>query len=164
MQTFWQDAKFGSRVLRQSPTFAIVAVLTLALGVGGSTAIFSIMNAVLLRSFSYPDAGRLVAISAVNLQSRSSPLLASFTKFSQIKEQSKSLEATAAYYSLTMSLATKREAEPIAAAKVSVDFFPLLGAAPARGRPVRRSWAPARSGSTRCRLPFCRRANRQAWP
>jgi len=134
MQTFWQDAKFGWRVLRQSPTFAIVAVLTLALGVGGSTAIFSIMNAVLLRSFSYPDAGRLVAISAVNLQSRSSPLLASFTKFSQIKEQSKSLEATAAYYSLTMSLATKREAEPIAAAKVSVDFFPLLGAAPARGR------------------------------
>jgi predicted permease len=133
METLWQDATFGWRVLRQSPVFTIVAVLTLALGVGGSTTIFSIMNAVLLRSFSYPDAGRLVAISAVNLQSRS-PLQVSFTKFTQLKEQSRSLEGTAAYYPLTVNLATKREAEPVAAAKVSVDFFPILGATPARGR------------------------------
>jgi putative ABC transport system permease protein len=133
MEILWQDAKFGWRVLNQSPAFTIVAVLTLALGIGGSTTIFSIMNAVLLRSFSYPDVGRLVAISSVNLQSRS-PLQVSFTKFTQMKEQSRSLEGTAAYYPLTMSLATKREAESVAAARVSVDFFPILGATPARGR------------------------------
>jgi putative ABC transport system permease protein len=134
MKPAWQDAKFGWRVLRQSPGFTIVAVLTLALGIGGSTAIFSIMNAVLLRPLSYPAPERLIAISAVNPQARSNPLLTSFTKFSQIKEQSKSLKAAAAYYSLTLSLAGKREAEPVVAARVSLDFFPMLGATPTRGR------------------------------
>src|SRR5579863_4158076 len=134
MSAVWQDAKFGLRVLRQNPGFTTVAVLTLALGVGANTAIFSVMNAVLFRPFSYPDPGRLVAINAINPPDRINPVLASFTKFSQIKEQSKSLEAVAAYYTLSMSLATKREAEQVSAARVSLDFFPILGATPTRGR------------------------------
>jgi putative ABC transport system permease protein len=134
MKPAWQDAKFGLRVLRNGPAFTAAAVLTLALGVGAITSIFSITDAVLLRPFSYPEPERLVAINAVNPQVRANPILVSFTKFAQIKEQSKSLEATAAYYPLSVSLATTREAEPIAAARVSADFFPALEAEPALGR------------------------------
>ncbi len=133
MEAIWQDAKFGLRVLKQSPAFTVVAVLTLALGVGANTAIFSVMDAVLLRPFSYPDPARLLAINALNLQSQT-PLNVSFTKFEQIKAQSKSLEAIAAFYTLNMSLATKGEVEPVSAARVSSDFFPILGAAPNQGR------------------------------
>jgi putative ABC transport system permease protein len=108
MGAVWQDAKFGFRVLRLNPAFTAMAVLTLALGVGANTVIFSVMDAVLLRPFSYPDPGRLIAINAVNPPDRTNPILVSFTKFTQIKEQSKSLEATAAYYSFNASLSTKR--------------------------------------------------------
>ncbi|MGA8534099.1 MAG: ABC transporter permease, partial [Candidatus Tumulicola sp.] len=133
MGTIWQDVKFGLRVLMQSPAFTSVAVLTLALGVGANTAIFSVMDAVLLRPFSDPDPGRLLAINSVDLQSHA-PLNVSFTKFEQIRAQSKSLEAIAAFYTLNMSLATKREAEAVTAAKVSHDFFSILGATPNPGR------------------------------
>jgi hypothetical protein len=57
-----QDTKFGLRTLKQNPAFTAMAVMTLALGIGANTAIFSVMDAVLLRPFSYPDSGRLVAI------------------------------------------------------------------------------------------------------
>ncbi len=133
MGTVWQDVKFGLRVLMQSPAFTSVAVLTLALGVGANTAIFSVMDAVLLRPFSYPDPGRLLAINSVDLQSHT-PLNVSFTKFEQIRAQSKSLEAVAAFYTLNMSMATKGEAEAVTAAKVSQDFFSVLGATPNQGR------------------------------
>jgi putative ABC transport system permease protein len=134
MGTVRQDAKFGVRMLKQNPAFTAMAVLTLALGVGANTAIFSVMNAVLLRPFSYPDPGRLVAINAVNPPDRANPINVSFTKFTQIKEQSKSLQATAAYYPFNVNLATRSEAEQVAAARVSLDFFPILGAVPIRGR------------------------------
>jgi len=135
MGTVPQDAKFGVRMLKKNPAFTAMAILTLALGVGANTAIFSVMNAVLLRPFSYPDQGRLLAINAVNPPDRTTPIFVSFTKFTQIKEQSKSLEATAAYYPFNVNLATRSVAEQVAATRVSSDFFPILGETPTRGRP-----------------------------
>jgi putative ABC transport system permease protein len=128
----WRDAKFGLRTLRRSPTFTIVAVLTLAIGIGANLAIFSVMLAVLLRPLPYPEPERLVAV--IQVDEDKAPLLASFTKFTQVKEQSKTLSEIAAYFPLTMSLATKNEAEPVSAARASKDLFAILGATPALGR------------------------------
>jgi putative ABC transport system permease protein len=128
----WQDVKFGLRTLKRTPTFTIMAVLTLAIGIGANSTIFSVMLAVLLRPLPYPNPERIVAIIQVNEDK--APLFASFTKFTHVEEQSKTLSEIAAYFPLTMSLAAKNEAEPVSAARASRDLFAILGTTPALGR------------------------------
>ena len=118
-----QDLKLALRLLRKNPGFSAVAVLTLALGIGANTTIFSVVHSVLLKPLPYPDSERLVSISA-----------RSFPKFTQISEQTHSLENVAAYYSFGLSLATQREPEAVRGVHVSPDFFRLLGIRLARGR------------------------------
>jgi putative ABC transport system permease protein len=134
LQTLWQDLKFATRLLRKNPGFTAVAVLTLALGIGANAAIFSVVNAVLLQPLPYQDSSRLVAISQVILQTGSNGVPVSFTKFSQIREQSRTLESAAAYYSLTASLVGEREPEAVNGARVSNRFFEVLRVSPVRGR------------------------------
>ena len=123
MHSLLQDIKLALRLLGKNPGFAAVAMLTLALGIGANTTIFSVVHSVLLKPLPYPDADRLVAISA-----------ASFPKFTQISEQTHTLENVAAYYSFGVSLATSREPEAIRGVHVSPDFFRVLGVNVARGR------------------------------
>jgi len=110
-------------MLRKNPGFTCVAVLTLALGVGANTTIFSVVHAVLLKPLPYPGAGRLVSVTA-----------SSYTKFTLIHDQTQTLESIAAYYSFGSSLLTAQEPEAIQSAHVSLDFFRVLDVAPARGR------------------------------
>ncbi len=135
MTGLFQDFRFAIRQLLKKPGFASTALLTLALGIGANVAIFSVVNAVLLRPLPYGDADRLVNINQVPAGDRSGAgLLVSYTKFSQIKEQSHSLEDAAAYYATNLSLLTKREPEQVPAAHATPNLFSVLGTTPAQGR------------------------------
>jgi putative ABC transport system permease protein len=134
MRTLWQDLRFAVRMLRKNPGFAAVAMLTLALGIGANTAIFSVVNAVLLRPLPYNDSNELLAISQTDRASGTTGVPVSFTKFTQISEQNKSLANVAAFYPYTPSLVSEREPELVNGMRISEDFFRVLGIAPLLGR------------------------------
>jgi putative ABC transport system permease protein len=134
MQTLWQDLKFALRMLRKHPGFTVVAVLTLALGIGANTAIFSVVNTVLLQPLPYKDPGRIINLSQIDLKTQVSGAFMSYTKYTQILEQSKTLESIAGFYPLTLSLVTDREPEAVNGVRVSSDFFRVLGVSPTHGR------------------------------
>src|ERR1700732_1277551 len=134
MQALLQDLKFAARTLSKNLGFTAVAVLTLALGIGATSAIFSVVNAVILHPLPYRDPSQLLFLSGVVLQTKTSGLGVSFTKYSQIREQSSALEGITAYYGATLSLVTHREPEAINGARATRDLFPVLGVTLARGR------------------------------
>ena len=130
----WQDLKFAVRMLGKHPGFTAVAVLTLALGIGANTAIFSVVNTVLLQPLPYEDPGRIINVSAMDLKSHANGAFVSYTKYKQILERNKTLKSVAAFYTLTLSLLTEREPEAVNGARASTDFFRVLGVSPAQGR------------------------------
>jgi putative ABC transport system permease protein len=134
MQTLWQDLRFSLRMLRKHPGFTVVAVLTLALGIGANTAIFSVVNTVLLQPLPYKDPGRIINLSQIELRTQVSGGFMSYTKYTQIVEQNKTLESIAGFYPLTLSLVTEREPEAVNGARASHDFFRVLGISPLQGR------------------------------
>jgi putative ABC transport system permease protein len=134
MHALLQDLKFPLRMLRKNPGFTAVALLTLALGIGANAAIFSVVNAVLLRPLPYSDPGRLLAITQTDRASGTTGVPLSFTKFSEILHQSKTLDAAAALYFYSPSMVSERGPELLSAARVSGDFFRVLGVPIARGR------------------------------
>ena len=134
MGTFWQDLRYGARILAAKPGFTLIAVVTVALGIGATTAIFSVVNAVLLRPLPYPDAYRLLYIGQqyrIGLAGSGEP------KFLFWREQSKSFEALAAYSRFGGAggnLWGGSEPEFVRGLRVSEDFFRVLGVYPASGR------------------------------
>jgi len=132
MGTLWQDIRYGVRMLRKNPGFTGVAVLTLALGIGANTTIFSVVNAVLLKPLPYPEPGQLVQLRA-DWSGSPSTVIGSST-FVEVKAQSQSLARIAAYSGGDMTLTGAGSAEQVVAGAVTADFFPLLGVQPAWGR------------------------------
>src|SRR5881296_895301 len=126
------DIRFAFRQLLKNPSFTAVAVLTLALGIGANTAIFSVVNAVLLRPLPYPEPGQLVQLDTAQ-SGKASTLIGSAT-FVEAKAQSQSLARIAAYSGGDMTLTGAGPAERLVAGAVTADFFPLLGVQPALGR------------------------------
>src|SRR5438093_6570421 len=126
------DLKFAFRQLLKNPGFTAVAVLTLALGIGANTAIFSVVNAVLLRPLPYPEPGQLAQLDTAQ-SGKASTLIGSAT-FVEAKAQSQSLARIAAYSGGDMTLTGAGPAERIVSGAVTADFFPLLGVQPAVGR------------------------------
>jgi predicted permease len=130
-----QDLRHGVRMLRKNPGFAAVTVLTLALGIGANSAIFSVIEAVLLRPLPYKDPSRLVVVA-----DREAPADAGFLykDFEACKSQVRSFENLAAYYrdsgNSRVTLTAGSEPESVQGAFVSSEFFPTLGVQPQLGR------------------------------
>ncbi len=125
---FWQDLRYGWRVLRTSPRFTAVAALTLALGVGANGAIFSAVNAILLRPLPYADSARLLALRRVQRA-----YYVTHEELRQIRQTCPALDRIVTYQTARLRTGGARE---ITAARVSSDFFPMLGVRPLLGRPI----------------------------
>jgi putative ABC transport system permease protein len=132
--TLAQDLRYGFRMLAKNPGFTAIAILTLALGIGANTAIFSVIDGVLLRPLPYKDSQQLVDISAVYSSRGIKGLSVSFTKLTQVQRQARSFESVGAYFSTGVSIATNGVPEQVSAAKATANFFSVLGVSPAHGR------------------------------
>ncbi len=133
-EDFWQDLRFGLRGLRKSPTFTLAAVLTLALGIGANTAIFSVVDALLLRPLPYDDAGRLVWVWGDNKQLGVSQGYLSPGDIFDFGRQSTRLESVAAWTTLPINLVEETRSERLEGILVSQNFFRTLGVRIAVGR------------------------------
>jgi putative ABC transport system permease protein len=129
-----QDLRFGFRMLLKNPGFTLVAVLTLALGIGANTAIFSVVNAVVLRPLPYPEPERLIRLWESNPGRGWPEFSASALNFEDWRKQQTVCERLAAYEFATFNLSGAGEAERVAALSVTANFFPTLGTPPALGR------------------------------
>lgn len=127
-----QDIRYALRRLRKSPAFTAVAVLTLALGIGANSAMFSIVNAVLLRPLPYRDPGRLVLLSEHWPQFPRLSL--SYLNYKDWRDQSHSFEAVGAVRNFIVTMTGKGEAERIPSQNVTANLFELLGISPELGR------------------------------
>ena len=132
MQKLLQDMRFGIRMLLKNPGVSLVAILTLAVGIGANAAIFSVVNTVLLRPLPYKDPGRLVAIwenQPSQGQTRVSP-----ANFFDWKKQSTSFEDMSAYGGSAMTLTGVGEPEQLSGTRVSSGYFDVVGIRPMLGR------------------------------
>lgn len=122
-----QDIRFGLRMLWKSPGFTRVAVLTLALGIGANTAVFSVVESILLRPLPFRDSDRLVAVWATQ-KSQPARVGASMPEFEDYKAQSRSFEYMANFLSgWTYTWTGQGEPRNVNCTGISYDFFPMLG-------------------------------------
>jgi len=129
-----QDLRYGWRMLARYRAVTAIAVITLALGIGANTAIFSVINAVLLRPLPFTSPGRLVAIGSTTTDDRSRFGSLSYPDFADFKAQQSEFERLATYYTRNLTLKSGSGAVRLEGAVASADLFPLLGVNPILGR------------------------------
>src|SRR5262245_47118891 len=128
----WRDLKYALRVLRQRPAYAAVAILSLALGIGACTAIFSVVDAVLWRSLPFPQAERIINVREVDAKGRQ--MTFAEPNFLDLRARNKTLAAAAEYVVGLDTILGASEPAQAHSAYVSQDFFRVLGAQPDIGR------------------------------
>src|SRR6185295_17248481 len=134
MRMIWQDIRYGVRVLLKNPTFTAVAIFVIALGIGANTAIFSVVNAVLLRPLPYAQPERLVKIFSVDTKRGGTSSSVSFPNLADFSSQNDTFEAMAAYSDRSAELSGGAGPERIGGLEASVDMLKVLGIQPALGR------------------------------
>jgi putative ABC transport system permease protein len=139
LETLAQDLHFGIHMLRKTPGFATIAVLTLALGIGANSAIFSVVDGILLRPLPYADVSRLVTIAGIKRFPGTDVMMwvtfdPSFWK--RIQSETPAIERMAMYQSAQFTLSGQAAPEIVMASRVSNDFFSVLGTRPLLGRPI----------------------------
>jgi putative ABC transport system permease protein len=134
VETLWQDLRLGARSLFKQPTFTIVAVITLALGIGANTAIFSVVHAVLLQSLPYSDADRLVMVWETRRSNPSGQNVINMGNFFDWKDQNRVFEDMAAFGGSSVNLTGDGEPERVPSQIATTNLFNVLGVNPILGR------------------------------
>jgi putative ABC transport system permease protein len=133
IETVLQDLRYGVRVLRNNPGFSALVVLTLALGIGANTAIFSVVYGILLRPLPYTHGGRLVVVHQ-RARGQLADIPFSYKELVDYREQTRTLDALVEYHSMPFLLLGDDSAERVQTAVVSANFFDVLGVKPLLGR------------------------------
>jgi putative ABC transport system permease protein len=134
MGALMQNLRYAGRMLRKSPGFAAVAILTLALGIGANTAIFTVANALLLRPLPYANPKRLMMVYDTSIVDRSAEDVFSWPYFSRLRDSQHAFSEISAYASDDFDLSGRGEPRQINAGRVSWNFFDVLGVRPELGR------------------------------
>jgi putative ABC transport system permease protein len=135
LESLLQDIRFGLRMLRKNPGFTAVAVLTLALGIGATTAIFTLVYSTLLRDLPYPEADRIIAIHDTRIEGSSTGGLVTGPRFFDIQARSRSLQSVSFFYFDPSTLIVgKALPMSVRAAGADADFWSVFGVAPMFGR------------------------------
>jgi predicted permease len=138
IETLLQDIRFAARGFRRSPGFALVCLLTLALGIGTTTAVFTVVSAMVIRDLPYPAADRMIFVQNRNARNRSTFPYSHMSQFREWQQRAASFEALAAYNAFsahsTFNWTGRSEPERLTGVEVSQSLFPLLGAKPLVGR------------------------------
>jgi predicted permease len=136
IETLLHDLRFGARMLRKAPGFSLIAVLTLALGIGASTAVFSVVNAILLKALPYPDPGRIMVPSLVSPPGVS--LVSEYfpwhpVQFLMVTRQQTAFQDLGAFENDSFNLTNSGDPVYLEGFRVSAGFFPTLGISPVLG-------------------------------
>ena len=134
LQHLGRDLRYAVRTLRRHPTFTIVTVLTLALGIGANTSIFTLVNAVLLNPLPYPHPERLAMVWATDLSRDQREMSSSYPDFEAWQQQARSFEGMAAFTSRAVTLGNADQLELVPAVQTTPQFFEVLGIEPVAGR------------------------------
>ena len=134
LETLWSDVRYALRMLRNSPGFAAVAILTLALGIGANTAIFSVLDAVVLKPLPYPQADRLVLVWTEMKAAGQSRVPSSGPDLIDLRHRSRLLQNIGATWVGRAALTGTGEPEQIKVGRSTANFLPALGVPPAKGR------------------------------
>src|SRR5262247_3691964 len=129
------DLRYTVRMLRKSPMFTLAVVFTVALGIGANTAIFSVVNAVMLRPLPYEQPNRLVWIAEKNDKLNLPRFAASVLNYLSWKEQSRTFEPIGAFGFASFNLTGQGDPEQFTGGTLTSSLFPLLGIKPVLGRP-----------------------------
>ena len=134
VETCWQDLRFAARMLRKNPGFTFVAVLTLALGIGATSALFSMVEAVLLKPLPYQETSRLAVLWTDNVRQNLHEERTSYPNFEDWRKQNSTFEDMAFASAFTVNLTAGEEPERLVAGRTSANLFSLMGVKPFLGR------------------------------
>jgi len=133
-EQLWREVRYAVRTLVRSPGFTAIAILTLALGIGANTAIFSVVNGVILRPLPYPDPGQLVLITSQFPTLGFDQFPVDAAEFLEFRERNRSFSNVGAYFSTAVNVGGQSSPARVASALASASLFPTLGVAPEAGR------------------------------
>src|ERR1700704_5922016 len=136
MDTLIKDLRYGSNSLRKHPGFSLIVIAVLALGIGANTAVFSIVNSVLLRPLPYQDSDRLVMIWGNFQKLNIERLTAKAAEFENYRAQDQTFAQVAAFENQSFNLSGSDQAERVTGARVTANLFSMLGAQAEQGRAI----------------------------